>query len=183
MSDMKNAFDVYFEKQKSYSYKTYGKRPAVPYTDNLNKDLLLSAPDEDDYVEWEPQEQKEPLNFDAVEKKLAFKINDELRSYYSTYFFLGMDGKLGNKNLYFDPINKSEEIQALILLQYDDAQAVFPNTQIFLIGMASIDRDDNYFIYYDNASSELFCYESDTNKKVLFSRSLVQVIGEMEAFD
>ena len=52
---------------------------------------------------------------------------------------------------------------------------------MFLIGNAVVNDDDSFFIYFDNATGKLFCYESDTKNEVLLSYSIAKTIGSMEA--
>jgi len=67
------------------------------------------------------------------------------------------------------------------LRNYNDAQYTFFATEIFLIGKAVVNDDDNYFIYYDNTTGKLFCYETDTKNEVLLSYSIAKTIESMEA--
>ena len=50
----------------------------MTYTENMNRDLLVSIPDEDDEVEWHPIKQTEDIAWDAIEEGLAIKITEEL---------------------------------------------------------------------------------------------------------
>jgi len=183
MENMKKAFECYFKKLMDYSIKTYGAKPSCSYTDRLNKALLVSEPNEDKEVEWLPKLQDVLVIWKDIEDKLGFIVCDELKAYYSTYLFLSMAGKFGSGYLYFQPISSQNRIVDTIMQQYKDAQYIFPNTQMFLLGNATINDDDSYFIYYDNSTSKTFCYESDTKKQVLLSYSLAKTIYEMEALE
>lgn len=180
---MKEAFSSYFKKQHEYYKRVYGTRPSVCYTGALNQDLLISAPTKNGEVEWLPKLQTATIEWEEIEKNIGFNLSDELRDYYSTYAFLSLAGKFGSAYLYFQPIDATEDVTITVLRQFTDAQFVFHGTQIFLIGNATINDDDNYFIYYDNKIGKLFCYESDTEKQVLISYSLYQTINDMEALD
>ena len=178
--DIKLAFCNYFLKLESLYAETFGTKPTVPYSDSLDKEMLLGSPDEEGEIQWLPKEQ-EKIDWQTVETDLGFSLKKELKDYYNTYLFLAMPGMINNCELHFYRIDGSEPLNRIVIRNYHDAQAVFPNTQTFLIGNANIDDDDSYFIYYDNASGEMFCYESDTENRVLLSSSIAKIIGNMEA--
>jgi len=117
----------------------------------------------------------------VVEENLGFALCEELKAYYSSYLFLSMSGKFGSADLYFQPISSQENLVGIISQQFKDGQNAFPNTQIFLIGNAIINNNDGYYIYYDNVTSKVFCYEMETQKQVLLAYSLIKIIGQMEA--
>ncbi len=178
---MKDAFDSYFSKLNDYAKEVFGTNPTVTYTDSLNKSCLISEPDEDDEVEWKPVPQKAAVSWKEIEDDLGFVMCDELKAYYSTYAFLMLSGKFGNSLLNFYPVDATEPVVETIKREYEDAQMVFKDSQIFLIGNAIVNEDDGYFIYYDNKSNKLFCYESDTQNEVLLSYSIAKTVGVMEA--
>lgn len=183
MKEMKKAFEEYFKKLISFSMQTYGAKPTVSYTDSLNKELLVSKPNGEGEVEWLPRLQISPLPWNEIEEKVGFIICKELRDFYSTFFFINLSGKYGDVNLYFRPLPSQKEVVSTILLQYSDAQAVFPHSKTFLLGSANYNNDDSYHIFYDNSDSKTYCYESDTKKEILLSYSLADVISIMEALE
>ncbi|MBO4292720.1 MAG: SecY-interacting protein Syd [Lachnospiraceae bacterium] len=178
---MKKAFEKYFQKLDALYDKHFSTLPTVTYSDQLNKSLLVSEPDEDGEVQWKPQEQTDPIEWESIEKELGFSVCDELKAYYSAYFFLMMSGKIGDRLLNFYPIGATEPVQKSIDRNYHDAQYFFPETQIFILGNAKVGDDDNYFICYDNAENKLFCYESVTHEQIPLSDSISQTIDSMEA--
>lgn len=181
--DMRTAFDVYFERLNLFSKEEYGTKPTVSFSVNLVKKLLVSEPDEDGEVEWAPVAQTTVVNWKAIENNLGFALQKEFKEYLSTYYFLSLTGILGNAWLGFYPIDGSIGHDKIIQQFYNDAQYVFPGTELFLIGTACIDDDDGYFIYYDNADNSVFCHESDTDKRVDVEGRLSDIVGSMEARD
>lgn len=179
--NIKQAFELYFEKLNEYYKETFGTAPSVTFTEALNKNMLVSKPDEDGEVEWQPLLCVHTQNWDAVEAALGFAVCDELKNYYSTYYFLSLSGKLNGNHLNFYLIDGAKDTEAVIMQHYNDAQTIFPGAQCFLIGHAVVNDDDSYFIYYDNRTGEVFCFESDTNQRVMLSHSLAEIISSMEA--
>ena len=65
----------------------------------------------------------------------------------------------------------------------------FEDEQIFLLGGANGNGIDGYFIFYDNKTEELFCYDTDEHdpdeskfntKKAIILKSIVDTINSME---
>lgn len=178
---MKRAYEKYFSRLDSLYFETFGTKPTVPYSETCNKKLYIGMPDEDGEIQWAPQEQRNVFEWDNVEREIGFALCQELKDYYNTYYFLSLVGTYEECELHFYKIDGAESLDVIALRNYEDAQCVFPNTECFLIGNASISDDDSYFIYYDNAAERLFCYESDTKKMFRMSQSMTNTIGSMEA--
>lgn len=180
-SNMKIAFENYFSKLKSLYSSTFGTEPTVPYKDTLEKSLLFGTPDEEGEIQWIPKEQVTKYDWSNCEKQLGFMLCKNLKEYFNTYFFLEMSGTFGSCELHFYGIDGSESLEETVLRNYYDAQYIFPETELFLIGNAVVNDDDSYFIYYDNSTGKLFCYESDTKNEILLSYSIDKTIGCMGA--
>lgn len=48
---MKEAFDIFFEKLNRVYEEEFGTKPMIPYSEKWNRDLLVSEPDDEGYVE------------------------------------------------------------------------------------------------------------------------------------
>lgn len=180
-TQIQHAFDTYFKKLEVLYEKLFSSKPTAAYTDTLNKALLLSEPDGDGEVQWEPVRQTAAAAWSGIEAALGFPVCQELKEYYTTYYFLSLAGSFGSSDLYFYRIDGSKPLEDIVMLHYRDAQHVFPGSQCFLIGNAVVNDDDGYFIYFDNETGKLFCHESDTQNRVLLSYSLAKTIEGMEA--
>lgn len=178
---MKTALEGFFRRLQAFSQSTFGTFPTVCFTDELNRDLIVSAPDEDGEVQWKPVLQKTSVDWKNMEDRLGFRLCPELKEYYSIWSFPVLTGKFGNSTLTFYGINALEGVEKTVLQEYTDAQYVFPNSQIFLLGNAVIHDQDDWFIYFDNKTQKVFCYESDTGKEVLLAYSLAGLFDRMEA--
>ncbi|SCX89621.1 MULTISPECIES: SecY-interacting protein Syd [Pseudobutyrivibrio] len=176
-----NALESYFKKLNVFFENEFGSLPTVSYTDRLNKKLVVSEPDEDYEVEWQPKEQAENIDWNEVEEKLGFTLCEELKNYYSAYSFLMMAGDYKKAYLDFTPIDATESVVDTIKKAYRDGSFYFPNKQVLLIGGAEIGNNDDYFIFYDNETGKVFCLDDDTKKEVALADTLEEIIAEMEA--
>ena len=88
-----------------------------------------------------------------------------------------------NVYLYIYPNDGSVTLEDFIYQNYQDAQSVFPGTQNFLIGNAVVAGDDDYFIYVENSTGSVFCFETNKMRKVDLRYSLFEIIESMEAIN
>lgn len=177
---METAFERYFEKlNKSYEDK-FNTKPTISYTSSLNKKLIVSKPDKEDYVEWQPLKQSGKANLEKLEKKLGFKLGYDLKDYYTTYLFYTLEGKFKGKQLDFYPIADENNLAKIIEQQYNDGQWAFPNSQTFLLGHATVAGNDNFYIYFDNKDNKIFLYDNEAKKKVKL-KPLSFVVATMQA--
>lgn len=180
---MREAFISYFQKLWNFTEKRYGASPSVTYTESLNKALLISTPDNDEEVNWQPIWQPVNIEWNTVEGGLGFRVNEELRSYFGTCFFLTLSGIYEKVFLNFYPIDGTLPVSEVVCRAHSDAKTVFPDSEMFLIGNAVINDDDSYFIYYDNTVNAVFCYDAELGKRVDIGGNISNIIGEMEARD
>lgn len=178
---MKTAFLNYFHELQILYEKTFGSRPTISYTKELNPDLLVGNQDEDGEIQWVPIKQTKDLDWDFLMRRLGFSLREEIKEYYTTFFFLMLSGSYNGCKLNFYCIDGSKPVELVIIRAFEDAQYIFPKQAFFLIGNAVVHDDDNYFILYDNNTGRLFCYDSETQKEIVLSNSIADVIGNMEA--
>ena len=179
MSGVTEAMEKYFAELDKYFNKFWGTAPSLPYSESLNKSLIISAEDEEGYVEWKPARQTKAVDWTAAEAAAGFEICSELKEYYSSWLFLRMNGPAGKAVLEFDPVMSEDSVPEMIMTHLQYGQTAFPESEIFLLGSAEIKSDRSYAIFYDNNSSGMFCYESGTSRKVKISDSLAEVIGRI----
>lgn len=178
---MKEAFDIFFEKLNRVYEEEFGTKPMIPYSEKWNRDLLVSEPDDEGYVEWEPKLQAEVINWDSIEDSLGFKICEELKEFYSTYSFADLEGRYNKILISFDGVNIVKSVENLVKDAYEIGKYDFPNSEVFALGDAVIRDDDGYTLYFDNKDGRLFAREFDTNRTVEVSNSIAEVIANMEA--
>lgn len=94
--DIKTALENYFLKLESLYFSTFGTKPTVPYSDIIEKSLLIGYPDEDGEIQWIPKVQTKIQNWDNCEERLGFVLCQELKEYYSTFYFLAVSGVFGS---------------------------------------------------------------------------------------
>ena len=178
---MDEAFEIHFSKVAD-NYLTYNNsNPKILYSEKLNKELMLTEPDENGEVEWQPVPVEDEIDLGDIEDELCFSLHGDLPDYYTKFLFLKLDGYVDEKTyLRFSPIQSMDNIYQVIASQFEAAQEVFPNSEMFLLGRATVNGDDNYGIYYNNERDVLFLYNPAKDKKVDLGR-LSYTIAMMSA--
>ena len=67
---MKESFEKYFEKLNRLYKEEFGTKPSVPYSERWNKDLIVSEPDDEGYVELVHIKKHEDGSFSFRQKLL-----------------------------------------------------------------------------------------------------------------
>ena len=178
---MLNAISKYYENLKKIYKKNFNSLPTVSFVEDedIDNDLYLSSPNEDGEVEW-GLKKIENLDFLKIEEELGFKINSNLKEYFSSYLFLSLNGRYNEIDFSFDSLKSVNYIKEKILISSKDGKYYFPDNNYFLIGIATYKQDDGYMIFYDNDSSKIFIYEDDTKKTVDINISLASLIENLE---
>lgn len=180
---MQDAFDIYFSNLREFSQKVFGSDPTVSYDDGINKELIIGEPDDEGYIAWSPKKINTTFDFIPIEEKYDLFLNEEIKSYYTTYLFLRLSGYFEDMELHFEPISKVSELAGTIERQITDARYYFPNRQYLLIGSGSDGADDSFNIFYDNEDPKLMCVSTETQRIKLINQPLSFVIQMMEVFE
>lgn len=178
---MKEAYKKYFNKLKENYQETFNSKPTVPYSKSYDKKLIVSDKDSEDYIQWEPVYLDGRFNFTKIEQKLGFEICSNLKEFYSTCLFCELRGSFEEKELIFSPILSRKNLMKHIEQNFKDGQWLIPNSEVFLIGDACVNGNDNCFICFDNSNKNLFIYDNEKNRyKKIKLPSLSNVIANME---
>ena len=167
-----NLFNDYFSKLEHVCAQEFSILPIVTYTDQINKALLVGEVNEDGEIQWKARKQTENIDWSKIEKIVGFEINEELKEYYSTFCFFTITGSISNIYFRLFPVGATREVERDVKQHFVDGKYDFPSNQTFLIGEASIDADDSYFVYYENSTKEVFCYERELKRKIVMADSL-----------
>lgn len=178
---MSNLFNNYFSKLESIYKDILGTKPTICYTGTLNKTLLPATAKQGEEVEWQAVMQNEKTDFEKLEKIFKFRINDELKEYYSTYCFFYITGNVEGTYIRLYSVGAEKSVETSIRQNHTDGKYDFKASQIFLIGTAMVCDDDNYFVYYNNETKEVFCYDSQTKNHVTIAKSLKDLFEKIEA--
>lgn len=153
-----------FEMQREFWQRQFDSYPKVPFIDEFenNKLYINDLVDEEGYIEWQPKEQISLVDDEIIGKKIGFKLNVQLKEFYSSYCFLELIGKMDSGvviNLDRIPfgcnINEyivQKHISNDKMKEYHDN---FNKYELFEIGSAVVDGNDAYLACFDNYSGKV----------------------------
>ena len=142
--------------------------------------MIVSDSLNNGYIQWRPLRQEKNLDLSDLEKRLNVSIHTQIRQYFTSYWFLSLDGAIGNITFDFCSIPYGIDIPKLIEECYTIGAKNSPTGSIYFeFGYASVDGDDSYLIFVDNKTAAVICtlLEDDI---VMELGSLEKVISEMD---
>ena len=183
---MKEAFDTFFEKSNNSWKRQWGTLPTVPNCEKFaNCPLITSTVNEKKDLEWQPKLQTEPIDFKPIEKSLGFEINDQIKEYLSTYWFLSLEGRTGMvEQLVLDEVLPKSQQRFL-----EDVEFFFNKKELhylehgnyFLIGgFCSIDGDDSYLIHVNNDTGEVTAVQNFDKVSIKIADSIEDLLMNMK---
>ena len=173
---VKIALNKYFDKLLEYWEEKYETLPKVPYDEDLNPLLFQGAPDEEEYIVWEPKAKDIYEDFEAIEEKLGLSINNSVKEYFNSYWFLEIEGFYDEKRINLEPVEPEKNIFAYLknMKQYEENIGnVFKYIQI---GFTS---PDDLSIAIDNETGDVVIQDYETGEVEILEESLENLINKL----
>lgn len=165
---MKELLEKYYLKLSKLHKEKFNSAPTVPFFEKADKDMIISEPDEDDYVEWKMM----PVEDIDVSE---FGLTDELKELYTTYRYFHLVGRLDGYDLYFEPIyGDVKKIISII-----KSKGEYYKEGYFFLGTADKDGNDDLIMLYKDG--EILMYDTDLETSKKLNYTLSEVIDKMEA--
>ena len=177
---MKETLKNYFVKYIEHYKKEYGSKPLTVYTDSLNKDIIVSEEDEEGYVEWLPELQKEKVDWIRIENIIGVDICDEFKDYLSLLSFVEIIGKFKGSYIWLNEVNATNSVEKNIKQSLSDGSYYFKDKKHFVLGGALVDDSDNYILIYNNVNNNVSIYDLEYKKEKVLSSSLKEFIKNLE---
>jgi hypothetical protein len=179
---LKEAFDIYFSGLNKFWRDRYGTFPKVPNRKTIDNSLVIPNSLEKGYVQWQPRLQQKSYDFRELQKEIGCDIHPQIIDYFTTYWFLGLNGNINDVNLDLRILPSTIDVNKLIKECYNLALQNFSDKETcFEIGNACIDEDDNFLVYVSNSTCEVFCMQFDINRRVKVTSSLYELISNLKA--
>lgn len=185
---MKEAFDVFFGKMTQNYIDVFGTLPQVPFQEELCKTglILTETKDNEGYVQWKPIIQTEKRSFDELEKYFGFEINEQIKDFLSTYWFLPLNGKIENGQgvvlLKLNGITPCIDFESYVKYNFNRNGAHYLNdNNYFLIGTyCKISGDDSYLVQVNNETGEVTAVEVMDKQSIKLSDSISELLLNMK---
>lgn len=161
---IKEQMEKCFAMQHGFWQKQFNTYPKVPYVEEFeNNELFINnLVDKEGYIEWQPKEQILSIKKEIIKSRIGVELIPQLVEFYSSYCFLELIGKMENGiTVIFDRIPFGCDINEYIIQKYLDDNKVkeycaeFNKYDLFEIGNAIVEGNDEYLVCFDNKSGKV----------------------------
>lgn len=185
---MKEAFDIFFEEMTQNYLNEWGVPPQAPCNEKRRPTglFLLETKNSEGYAQWKPRLQENPVSFDNVENKLGFKINPQIKEYFSTYWFLPLEAKIltADSKISFTLIGVTPytSLEDVLLRNFNCSEAQYLNDHnYFLLGTyCKIDGVDSYLVQVNNDTGEVTAVEVMDRVSIKLANSIEELLCNMK---
>ena len=185
---MKEAFETFFEEMTQNSIEKTGFPPKLPCNEAKRPTglFLLDTLDKQGYAEWKPKLQEKAVSFEEIEKELGFSIHTQIKEYLSTYWFIGLEGKIqsseGRVSLSLSSITPYSDINDIIRRRFDNEETHYlSDHKYFLIGTyCKIDGNDEYVVQVNNDTGEVTAVDVMDKYSVKLANSIEELLMNMK---
>jgi hypothetical protein len=102
--EVRLAMRRYFDRLLDDWRRTSGSLPKAPWNEDADAMLYVGAPDEEEWVEWQPVPRSDEEDFRPVEQELEVALPPSVREYFSSYWFCSLGGKYNSRSVDLEPI-------------------------------------------------------------------------------
>lgn len=160
-------FCKYYERLMTLYNKEFRTKPTTIYCEGWNHDIITSEADADGYCKWKYCLQSEKVNLKPVERTLGFALSKNIKDFFTTYTFpriscMVSTNNIENIELTFFGVNYEKPTINCILQSHKDGNYYYKNAEVLLLGIANIDGDDGFSLFYDNKNDTLFLMNTNT---------------------
>ena len=138
------------------------------------------------YAEWKPKLQDISISFDNIEQVLGFSIHSQIKSYFSTYWFLPLEAKyyIEQKEIIFNiiGINQYSSIDKVIKDNFNFEGSHYLNdSNYFLLGSyCNVNGNDSYLVEVNNETSEVTAVDVQDKKSIKLADSIEELLENMK---
>lgn len=170
---------IYFSKLEDLWLLNRKTFPQVPYIDNMPKIIYKGIRNQSDYIEWKPIDNKE-YDFRIIEEELGFSLHSDIKEYFTSYWFLRMDGLINNIEVSLTPITPLVDIKVFIIERYKISLKQGRDVKNIEIGFVEFDDADGFLLLVDNVSGKVEWLDPEKEESGFVSESLYKLITDME---
>lgn len=155
---MKEALENYFKRLESSCQNKNGCMPKTVYVEkcDLHGIYIKGSLDQEGYAEWKPILQNQFIDFEQIEKELGFKINEQIKKFFTTYWFMQMYGNYNGNECYFNKIVPNADIRDIILKSHHSGNIDYmkPYNYFHIGDVDNIDHED-CGLYVENSTCKV----------------------------
>lgn len=176
---IKEAIEVYFKKLDSLWIEKRKLHPLIPYTEKMPKFMYIGEVNNSNYIQWKISKNENTINFNNISSCIGIELHNDLKEYFSSYYFLKMVGIFNNVKLIFTPITPLVDILIFLRERINIAAVQGRDINKIEIGFAEIDGQDSFLLLFNNLTGCMEVMDSDSLESFVIANSLYDLIINM----
>ncbi|MBR3607231.1 MAG: SecY-interacting protein Syd [Lachnospiraceae bacterium] len=159
-----NFFERYIKMWKEFN----DSEPCIPYDDSIEPILYIGTLDVDEYVQWLPKNKDVMTDFSMIEKEYNIVLNQDIKEYFNSYWFLNLQGFFKGINVFLEPVIPGKELDNFIQ-QLEGYYIIYKELNDIPIGF---EVNNNNLIVINNITGKVYLNDLERNEKKYIARSL-----------
>ncbi|MDE7321835.1 MAG: SecY-interacting protein Syd [Lachnospiraceae bacterium] len=172
---MNEVLKKYFEDYCDMWMKYKGTYPQVPYDSDIDSRLYIGTMDEEEYISWKPKVKDVITDFSKIEKEYNFKLNEEIKKYFNSFWFLELKGFIGEYCVVLEPVIPEMETDGFEA-QLKGYFSSYRTLEYIPIG---IETNTNSVIVIENKSGKVYFHDLDCDKKEIIADSFIEFVSRI----
>ena len=113
--EIKNAMEIYFNKQREFWQTNFGTFTELSYHDKIDECMIIpDSLNNEGNIQWQPVLQITSIDFSELEKNLDLNIHHQIKQFFTSYWYLSLIGIIENTVLYFVSIPYGRDVLKLV---------------------------------------------------------------------
>jgi hypothetical protein len=175
MTEIRVAFERYFEKLVGAWQSQFGTKPRIPFELDMDQELLLGEPGNDNLIEWLP------VKVQAEDGRLKLKNPDvsiAVTEYFDSYRFLSAGGHIDDLGIQLFPVTESSLKNELPTLIESYRNVHFGDLRFVPIGV-EVQTGDLVLMENSEEGSRVFLGNEQTATIQQIAGSIVELLARL----
>ncbi|WP_315076428.1 SecY-interacting protein Syd [uncultured Clostridium sp.] len=174
---VKKALNKYFEKMINGYSKTKQGLPMRPKKVLDNENIYVGMPDEEGWCKWKPIKKNKISNFEDIEKIFGVNINEDIKEYFNSYWFLELEGEFKKKDITLEVVVPERELEVFQkkLIGYKEAH----NNELKYIPIG-MEEEHGYLIVMENSTGKIKIENHDKGTFRTIANNLEELLTILE---
>lgn len=175
--NIENAMEKFFKLMLEGYENTSQGLPMVPKVDVNRAEIFVGEIDDEGWSRWKPMKKDTKEEFEIIEKLLKLTINNDIKEYFNSYWFLQLEGTFKKKDINLEPVIPGKELNNFKDKLQGYIEAHDGDTSYIPIGT---EDDSGYLIVIENDTGIIKIENHDTGKFRTIAKSLYELINELK---
>ncbi|OFS21214.1 SecY-interacting protein Syd [Clostridium sp. HMSC19A10] len=175
--NIKDGMGEFFEKMLTGYEQTSQGLPMRPKTSIDKGEIFVGKENEDGWSRWKPIKKDTKEEFKNIENLLSITINNDIKEYFNSYWFLELKGDFKKKTITLEPVIPGRELKKFERKLKGYIEVHDGNNKYIPIGS---EANTGYLIVMENSTGIIKLENHDTGKFRSISENLYELIANLE---